>query len=143
MKQSLLLFIIVLLSTSFNIKKEEQILGEWLTGNKKAKIKIFTKNSKYYGVISWLKEPLEKDGSAKKDKNNPVVTKQAQLIIGLELLRDFSYAGNNEWEDGYIYDPESGKTYSCNITLKPDGRTLDVRGYIGLSFIGRTDTWTK
>ena len=46
------------------------------------------------------------------------------------------------WEKGHIYDPKSGKEYKCTITAK-DKNTLNVRGYIGISVIGRTDVWTR
>ena len=47
---------------------------------------------------------------------------------------------DDEYEDGTIYDPKNGKTYSCIITR--NGKKLDVRGYVGFSWIGRTTTWT-
>jgi uncharacterized protein (DUF2147 family) len=139
----LLLFSAVLVASfTFNHSSEEQIMGEWLTGNKKAKIKIFKKNDRYYGTIIWLMEPL-KDGKPKTDTHNPDASKRNQPIMGLMLLTAFKYGGDNEWEDGHIYDPEEGKTYSCNLTLKDNGKTLHVRGYIGISLIGRTDVWTR
>jgi len=138
----LLLGAVLVTSFSFIHSSEEQIVGEWLTGNKKAKIKIFKKNNLYYGTISWMIEPL-KDGKPKVDSNNPDAAKKNQQLMGLMLLTAFKYAGDNEWEDGHIYDPEEGKTYSCNMELKDNGKTLHVRGYVGISLIGRTDVWTR
>jgi uncharacterized protein (DUF2147 family) len=57
--------------------------------------------------------------------------------MGLKVLRDFVFVGDNRWEEGKIYDPENGKDYSCILTLI-DANTLNVRGYIGFSLIGRT-----
>jgi uncharacterized protein (DUF2147 family) len=48
----------------------------------------------------------------------------------------------NSYEDGTIYDPENGKTYSCTIEMV-NANTLNVRGYIGISLIGRTDVWKR
>lgn len=129
-------------SFTFLPASEEQIIGEWLTSNQKAKIKIFKKNEMYYGSISWIKEPL-KDGKPKLDINNPDTAKRGNQILGLMLLTGFKYVGDNEWEDGHIYDPEEGKTYSCHMELKDNGKTLHVRGYIGISILGRTDVWTR
>lgn len=56
------------------------------------------------------------------------------------MLKGFEF-DDDEWEDGTIYDPENGKTYSCTIKFR-DGK-LDLRGYIGISLIGRTQTWYK
>ena len=60
----------------------------------------------------------------------------------LVILRDFTYASGNLWENGHIYDPKNGKDYKCKMTLtSPDA--LDVRGFIGFSLLGRTEHWTK
>lgn len=120
----------------------DAILGVWLTGNGKGKVKIEKVNGKYYGRIIWLKTPKNEDGSPKVDKHNPVVTNRTKPLIGLKVLRDFVYEGGKEWEDGKIYDPENGKDYSCILTLV-DNTTLNVRGYIGFSLIGRTQVWKR
>jgi uncharacterized protein (DUF2147 family) len=57
------------------------------------------------------------------------------------LLSGFKFDGKI-WEDGTIYDPKNGKTYSCIIKSKGPN-ILDIRGYIGISIIGRTTTWTR
>jgi uncharacterized protein (DUF2147 family) len=49
---------------------------------------------------------------------------------------------DNLWDDGNIYDPKNGNTYSCTIRME-NANTISVRGYIGVSLIGRTDTWTR
>jgi uncharacterized protein (DUF2147 family) len=54
----------------------------------------------------------------------------------------FSYKDANLWEEGNIYDPKNGSTYSCTIKMI-NPNTLEVRGYIGVSIIGRTDIWTR
>ena len=87
-----------------------------------------------------MKNPV-KDGKPKVDSKNPDKNKQSQPIIGLVILQNFTF-DDEEWEDGKIYDPESGKTYSSYIYLK-DKNTLKVRGYVGVSLFGRTETWTR
>ena len=67
-------------------------------------------------------------------------SKQGNPIIGLNLVNGFVYQGKNKWGDGTIYDPDNGKTYSCKMTLMEDN-TLKVRGFIGISLIGRTQVW--
>jgi uncharacterized protein (DUF2147 family) len=57
-------------------------------------------------------------------------------------LWGFNYSKENNWEDGKIYDPKNGKTYSCKIKMT-NPNNLEVRGFIGVSLIGRTDTWTR
>jgi uncharacterized protein (DUF2147 family) len=144
MKLQLIGFLLLALSTSINSYaqiKADDILGVWLTtGKEPAKIEIYKSGQKYYGKIIWLLNPLS-NGKSKVDANNPVKNKRHQQIIGLIILSDFEF-DDNKWDDGEIYDPESGKTYSCHLTLK-DKNTLKVRGYIGVSLLGRTETWTK
>lgn len=120
----------------------DAVLGTWMTSSGKGHVEIYKQGGKYYGKIAWLKEPNNEQGTPKVDKNNPDAKLRNQPILGLVNLRDFTYAGDNEWEDGKVYDPEKGKDYSCQMTLI-DPNTLEVRGYIGISLIGRTDTWTR
>ena len=120
----------------------DAVTGYWFTENNKAKIHIYKNGEKYFGKIVWLKNPNEENGQPKLDKNNPDNKLRTRPIVGLLLLRNFKHAGGNTWEDGNIYDPESGKDYSCNMTLV-NANTLEVRGYVGISLLGRTQTWTR
>lgn len=120
----------------------DDITGTWLTGTGKAHIKIDNIRGYYFGRIVWLKEPLNKDGKPKTDANNPDKSKQNLGLLGIRLLDGFEYKSENNWEKGTIYDPENGKTYSCKIYLE-NKNTMKIRGYIGISLIGRTDTWTR
>lgn len=119
----------------------DPIEGSWYNEEKTAKVKIYrAKNNKFYGKIDWLKEPV-RNGKERTDENNPDKAKRNEPLMGLLLLKGFEKDGDNEYDDGTIYDPKNGKTYSCIIKRK--GNTLDVRGYVGISLIGRTTTWTK
>lgn len=117
----------------------DDVVGVWLTDGGKSKVEIYKKGDEYFGKIIWLREPNE-NGKPKVDKNNPDDDLKSRPLVGMELLSDFEF-DDDEWEDGEIYDPESGKTYSCEMTL--DGNTLNVRGYIGVSWVGRTTKWTR
>ena len=117
-------------------------VGTWLTGSKKGHVQIYKQNDKYFGKIIWLKEPNDINGKPKVDKKNNDSSKQTQPIIGLVNLRDFKSEGENVWANGKIYDPENGKEYSSKMTLV-NANQLNVRGFIGISIIGRTDVWTR
>jgi len=58
------------------------------------------------------------------------------------LFEGFKYEGKGRWAGGTIQDPNNGKTYRCIVTYV-DENTLKVRGYIGVSLTGRTETWTR
>ena len=119
------------------------ILGHWFNEEKDAKVEIYQENGKYYGKVVWLEEPNEPDtGLPKLDDENDDPELQKRPIMGLLLMTDFVFDGDDEWEDGEIYDPKSGNTYSCY--MKFDSKdVLKVRGFIGISWIGRTTYWTR
>lgn len=123
-------------------QESDAVLGIWLTQDKDSKVEIYKKNNKYHGKIVWLKEP-NKNGKPKVDDKNPDESKHNRPIMGLVIMVNFEYDEDFVWEDGEIYDPKNGKTYSCKMTLSKDKNTLDVRGYIGISLIGRTAIWTR
>ncbi|OSZ78109.1 SIGNAL peptide protein [Chitinophagaceae bacterium IBVUCB1] len=112
----------------------------WYNQEKTAKIQVYkAKDGRFYGKMVWLKEPLE-NGKPKVDKENPDEKKRNTPLLGLILLRGLEKDGDKEYDGGKIYDPKNGKTYSCKITH--NGNTLDLRGFVGISLIGRTSTWT-
>jgi uncharacterized protein (DUF2147 family) len=139
---SILAFVTLLSSSAYAQDKADNIIGIWLTGGKEpAKIQIYRSGEKFYGKIIWLKNSTE-NGKQRVDANNPDKAKRSTPIIGLVMLNGFRFDGDDEWKGGDIYDPESGKTYSSYMYLK-DKNTLKVRGYVGISLLGRTETWTR
>ncbi len=143
------LVLLMTLTHSSNAQgKPDKIVGYYLTYDddtkaEKSQVQIYKDpNGKYYGKIVWLKEP-NKNGKPKVDDKNPEAKYQNRPIIGLEILKSFTFdKSNDEWSNGTIYDPTSGKTYSCNINFK-SATELKIRGYIGISLIGKTAYWTK
>jgi uncharacterized protein (DUF2147 family) len=137
-------------SKSHAQSKADKIVGYFLTfddetGAEKSQVQIFkATNGKYYGKIVWLKEP-NKNGKPKVDDKNPDTKLQSRPIIGLQILKDFTYnASDNEWSEGTIYNPSSGKTYNCYMNFETATR-LKIRGYIGASWmgLGKTAYWVK
>ena len=122
----------------------DAIVGKWLNEDKDAHIQIYKESGKYYGKIVWLNEPNEPaTGLPKLDDENDDETLRSQPVMGLVLLKDFVYdEDDREWEDGTIYDPKNGSTYDCYMNFG-DEKTLKIRGYIGISWIGRNTYWTK
>ncbi len=121
----------------------DEIVGTWLNSTGRAHIKIFKSGEHYYGNIAWLQNPNDEHGNPKLDKENPDPSLRNRKLVGLLILKAFKYdPANKSWVDGEIYDPKSGKTYSCKMQMK-DSTHLEVRGYLGISLIGRTETWTK
>lgn len=118
------------------------IIGTWLVQDGTGKVKIEKINGKFCGKLVWINNPTDKNGKPAVDSKNPDKALQNRRLVGMPMLMDFTYDSGNVWTDGSIYDPDSGKTYSCKITLKSNGK-MEVRGYVGISLFGRTDTWTR
>lgn len=119
----------------------DAIIGIWKNGPGKGHIQIYKSNNKYYGKIVWLKNAIDASGKPKLDHKNEDQSKRSQPLIGLVMLKDFEY-DDEEWNGGHIYNPSDGKEYKAYMKMK-DHRTLLVRGYVGISLIGKTDTWTR
>jgi len=116
-----------------------QIEGKWKTiddetGQAKSIVEITKKpNGKYYGKVTQLLiKPADPNCTGCTDD------RKGKPILGMEVIRDIKKEGN-EFTGGTITDPKTGKTYKCLITR--DGDKLNVRGYMGISLIGRTQTW--
>ena len=138
------LFICLLTTIAFAQKTGDELIGVWEPSNGRARVKIDKISNKYYGRIVWLKEPNDPEtGKPKVDKNNPDESMQNVPLKGYRMLKDFSFdKDSKEWVEGTIYDPLNGSTYSCVIKMKDDN-TLDIRGYIGVKTLGRTDEWKR
>jgi len=65
-----------------------------------------------------------------------------QLILGMTIIDSMKQDGDT-WDGGHILDPENGHIYKCKMRLEDGGKTLQVRGYIGFSLLGRTQTWHR
>lgn len=150
MKNFLFGFLFITIVTGFARPKateEDSIIGIWLNQEQTSKINIFKAANgsfagKFYGKITWLKDPNE-GGKPKVDKNNPASNKKNDPLLGLLILKDFTYdKEDKEWSGGTIYDPKNGKTYSCYMKLDGNNK-LNVRGYVGVSIMGRTAIWTR
>lgn len=142
MKKIISAAFLVLIHFIASAQKAEDVLGEWLPSQGKAHIKISKYGDYFSGRIVWLEEPNdEKTGKPKVDKHNPDPKRKNTPILGLLLMQGFKFE-DGAWKDGTIYDAESGKTYNCTLKLK-DKNTLEVRGFIGISLLGRTDVWTR
>jgi uncharacterized protein (DUF2147 family) len=149
MKPLILLLIVVLAASRAVWAASDDIVGTWFNEDKDAKIDVFKCGDNYCGKIVWLKEPtypagskLGTPGTPKLDHYNPDAAHRKDPTLGMQIIQGFQFSGGHLWKNGKIYDPDSGKTYSAKATLVSPNQ-LDLRGFIGISLIGRTEKWTR
>jgi uncharacterized protein (DUF2147 family) len=118
-------------------------VGSWRTiddetHEPRAVVRIFDRGGVLFGVVekSLMAHPPREfcDQCTDDRKNKP--------ILGMEFIRGLRKDGDR-WDGGTILDPEHGKVYHCKMALQPGGQKLEVRGYIGVSLFGRTQTWER
>jgi uncharacterized protein (DUF2147 family) len=123
--------------------KADDILGTWLNQEATGKVTLYKENGKYFGKLVWLREPNDKTtGKPRTDKENPEEKLKSAPLIGMINMKNFSFDGKEEWSGGTIYDPKNGKTYKCYIQFEGANK-LKIRGYMGVSLLGRNTYWTK
>jgi uncharacterized protein (DUF2147 family) len=124
------------------------ILGMWKTDGGDSRLEFFRCGEKICGKIIWLKEPKYLDskdgpvGTTKVDRKNPDPALRNRPILGLQVMKGLTAKGDKRWGGGTCYDPETGKSYKCKMHLESPDR-LELRGYIGISLIGRSFVLTR
>jgi uncharacterized protein (DUF2147 family) len=118
--------------------------GLWKTiddesGQVKSQVRIWEHKGILYGKIVKLVNP---------DTPNPVCSKcegmkKNQPIEGMQIIWGLKKSDSNWWEGGKILDPKNGKKYRCKLRPIDGGKRLEVRGFIGISLLGRSQTWYR
>ena len=141
-KQAFIIFTLLIFTQLAFAQNANDILGKWQSGHGNGQIQIYKKGNLYYGKIVWLREPNHDTGKPKRDIKNPSQSLRSRPIVGLDVLHGFIYKNTGTWSDGKIYDPKSGNTYNCQMTLQNKNK-LNIRAYFGISLLGKTETWTR
>ena len=126
--------------------KTAAVVGRWKTIDDETKqpksiVEIIEVDGKLVGKVVMLIRKVDEDKNPKCDKCSG--DKKDQPVIGLQIMQGLKADGENKWDGGEILDPENGKTYSCKLELIDGEKKLKVRGFIGFSFIGRTQIWER
>lgn len=117
--------------------------GRWRTiddhtGKPKSIVRIRDQNGTLTGTIETLLNPPAPHPTC----NLCTGAKKGQPLVGLEILWGFHRDGPR-WTGGQVLDPETGKIYSATIAIEDGGNKLKLRGYIGISLLGRTQYWLR
>jgi len=116
--------------------QERGVLGQWKTPTG-AIVAIYRCDTSVCARLI----VLDKEAPTRVDANNPDAALRTRSLCGLQIGRGFHLVDANHAEDGALYDPKSGKTYSGLMEM--DGDRLKLRGYIGIRLFGRTEMWDR
>lgn len=108
------------------------------TGRERGAVRIWEQGGVFYGTIVGTVDPAEATHRCDKCRDD----RKGRPIIGLDIIRGMKPEGDR-WAGGEILDPETGQTYRCSMRLEDGGRKLVVRGYLGISLLGRSQTWLR
>jgi uncharacterized protein (DUF2147 family) len=137
----LLVFVCVSLNASHvNLEPCDRICGKWRSDKKNCIVQVFKDGEDYKAKLLWFDNSDEpgKPMDSRTDIKNPDVNLRSRKLIGMLVLEDLEYkAKSDSWENGLIYDAQTGKKWSSSATLTPEG-SLKVTGYWHFKFIGRT-----
>lgn len=143
MKTAKILFVLLLAMASKMQAQvnEKSIVGVWESDKKDVRMEFFKDGANYSAKLLWGNLVVERDGiTSKKDNKNPDTRLKTRNILGIISLTGLEWNGK-EYTNGKIYDPPSGDTYTCKAWIE-DGK-LHLRGYLGISLLGKTVTWHR
>lgn len=141
MKKQFLYSLFFVMAGLFSVQAQT-VLGKWKTiddesGKAKSVVEIYENNGKIYGKVVEIFDKTKEDKVCDKCEGS----KKNKPIKGMVILEGLSKKGSS-WEGGTILDPNSGKVYKCIISLENKDK-LKLRGYVGISLLGRTQYWER
>lgn len=121
-------------------------VGTWMTiddvtNSPRSIVVIKEKNGQLSGTI---KKIFYRKGEGPNDVCTQCTgERHGQKFLGMQIMWDMKQVSPDTWLGGKVLDPESGKEYKCKVTVEPGNDKLNVRGYIGITLLGRTQTWVR
>jgi len=114
--------------------------GVWMKPNGKAAVELYLcEGEKLCGRLMWAR-PSEYPEGQRRDIRNPDPSLRDRDLCGAVIIWGLEYAGDGQWEDGWVYDPSRGRTFNAELTIQgPDD--LKVRGYKYTTLLGKTQDW--
>lgn len=114
--------------------------GLWLTENERSVIELKKQpDGTLSGQVAWII-----GGGMQFDEKNPDASKRGNPMCGLTVVSNLTQGKNdpNGWHKGKIYKADDGDTYDSRLTMQSEDM-LEVRGFMGVSFLGKSQTWTR
>lgn len=135
----LALLVLIFITSTAQAAETHDPTGYWLTENERAVIYVKNCDAGLCGSIHWIIE-----GGMQFDEFNPDINRQKDPLCHRQIMSGFSKNANNpnRWGGGEIYKADEGDTYNANLTVLSADQ-MKVRGYVGISLLGKTQTWTR
>jgi len=139
MKNSIITLFVLLFSITIN---SQTIFGKWEnrdedTGEVNSIVEVYEKDGKAYAKIIEITETIRRDDLCTKCEGE----NKGKPILGMDILTGLTKT-DNKWTNGKILDPKRGQIFDCTISLQEKNK-LKIRGYLGVSFLGRTVYWNR
>jgi uncharacterized protein (DUF2147 family) len=146
MRRPFLLIALLLLSLSTSVFAQDTPVGAWRTvddktGKAKSIVEIYEAGN---GTLAGRVLQVFDTGKG----TNPLCDRctgerHGKPVVGMVIAWNLRPVSGGRWDGGSILDPENGKVYSARMTPLAGGRKLEVRGYLGFSLLGRSQTWLR
>ena len=137
----------LVLASTFAAAQATSAVGLWKTvddktNKDKSLVRIVETNGVFTGKVEKFLDPDTAKDAVCKDCSDD---RKDKPILGLTIIRNMKQSADDKavFEGGDILDPNNGKVYTAKMKLVDNGAKLDVRGYIGVPLLGRTQTWTR
>lgn len=118
------------------------LVGVWQSAQNDLRVELTEENGHLVGRIVWFACPSHRPMATYRDEANPNPALRNRAWLGLKTLDNLTYAGQDTWRGGQIYDPNTGRTYDAKVTLTSPDR-LTVRGYWKLPWLGKNLNFTR
>lgn len=147
MRFKLLQFIIFLIIPfkGFSVTTEDDILGRWISTKKNVIIEVYKASNQFKAKVIWFDDSDDpnKPMRTRLDINNPDKELRNKRILGMDVLERLHYNPDKKrWENGLIYDPQSGKHWSSLVYFNHQNQMI-VKGYWKFEFLCQTLTFNK
>ncbi len=141
--RALALAAVVLAFSPGAVAQTHSPVGTWRTfsdqtGQESGRVQIFARDGLLYGRVTGIVDPAKREATCQKCSDD----RRDKPVMGLDIIRGLHQDGER-WDGGTILDPENGSVYRCILRLTDGGSRLVVRGFIGISLFGRSQTWVR
>ncbi len=125
--------------------KEDRIIGKWMSIEKNVVVDVYKDGDEFKAKVVWFDDTddLNRPMNKRCDIHNPKKELRHRKLIGLDVVKNLKYnEDTNRWEDGVIYDPNTGKEWNSVVYFNDEG-LMEVKGYWHLEFLSKTMAFEK